>query len=431
MIVTQFDRRRSSTEVLILLLLGVLGSIGAVGLVPTYPVLSKIVLLLGILAFGIAGWLHVRTHQQLTALRDVLEASPSGILCVDTHGIIRFANPTACNIFRYSPQELMGTSVEALIPFDIRSRHPQLRNSFLKERRSRRMGEGRDIRGVTRDGVEVPLEIGLTFLGEGEKALIIVGVIDIRDLKEAQNIIKRQNAHLARSVRELEQFSFSASHDLREPLRKVMNYIEILQEDYEQVVDEDGKTVLKSMGGAVQRMERLLDSLLSYSRVTTKAQPFEAVSLNTVLADVLEDLSLAISDAKAKVEVGALPVVQGDRNQLRQLFQNLVSNSLKYHRESATPVIRIHGRDEPSPNGDKSLCCIAVSDNGIGFDNQYSEMIFDVFKRLHGRDRYPGTGMGLAICRKIVERHEGFILADGQPEQGAVFRIWLKQQKMS
>ena len=431
MIVTQFDRRRSSGLVLVLLLSGALGSIIAVMMARDVPPISILFLLPGIAALGAAGLFHFRDVQQLKALRDVLDASPSGILCVDTKGVIRFANPNAGHIFHYSPRELVGTSVEMLIPYDIRDRHPQLRHSFLKERRSRRMGEGRDIRGVTRDGIEVPLEIGLTFLGEGDKALIIVGVIDMRDLKEAKNVIQRQNAHLARSVRELEQFAFSASHDLREPLRKVMNYIEILQEDYDTVVDDEGKTVLKSMAGAVQRMERLLDSLLSYSRVTTKAQPFEMVPLNSVLADVLEDLSLAISEAKAKVEVGALPVVQGDRNQLRQLFQNLISNSLKYHRAGVNPNISIHLRNDAAPNNDKTLCCIAVSDNGIGFDNRYSDMIFDVFKRLHGRDKYPGTGMGLAICRKIVERHEGIVLADGQPEKGAVFFIWLKKQKVA
>jgi PAS domain S-box-containing protein len=428
-IVTRFDRRRSSAPALMLLLAAALGSVLAVSLAVYSAVWASAPLVIAIIAIGIAARLHVRTDHKLIALREVLDASPSGILCVDTQGVIQYANPTACAIFCYTVDSLVGTSVEDLIPFDIRARHPQLRSSFLKERRSRRMGEGRDIRGVTRDGLEIPLEIGLTFLGEGDNALIIVGVIDIRALKEAQEIINRQNTNLARSVRELEQFAFAASHDLREPLRKVMNYIEILQEDYEAVVDDDGKAVLNSMGGAVQRMEGLLDSLLNYSRITTKAQPFEAVPLNSILADVLEDMSLAISDAQAKIEVGALPVVLGDRNQLRQLFQNLISNSLKYHREDVRSHVHIHARNDSAPNDDKSLCCIAVSDNGIGFDNRYNELIFDVFKRLHGRDKYQGTGMGLAICRKIVERHEGFIVANGQPQQGAVFSIWLKQLK--
>lgn len=424
----RFDRRRSSTPVLVLLSASAIGSITAVALAPQSILLSSFILLLIMMALLIAGTRHVRTTRHLRGLQDVLHAAPSGILCVNTRGTIQFANPTAAHIFRYTTSELMGMSVDSLIPMDVRGSHPQLRNNFLHERRSRRMGEGRDIRGLTRDGVEVPLEIGLTFLGEGDKAVIIVGVIDISDLKEAQNIIERQNAHLARSVRELEQFSFSASHDLREPLRKVMNYIEILQEDYADVLDEEGRT-LKSMAGAVQRMERLLDSLLSYSRVTTKAQPFHPVALNSVLADVLEDLSLAITDAKASIEVEPLPVVLGDRNQLRQLFQNLISNSLKYRDENLNPVIRIYEHNAVAPSHDKSLCCIAVRDNGIGFDNQYKDIIFNVFKRLHGRDQYPGTGMGLAICRKIVERHEGFILTDSEPGQGAVFMVWLKRKK--
>jgi light-regulated signal transduction histidine kinase (bacteriophytochrome) len=323
--------------------------------------------------------------------------------------------------------EMVGLSVEKLIPTSIRSNHPQLRANFLKERRSRRMGEGRDIHGVTRTGAEVPLEIGLTFLSTGASPMIIVGVIDIRELKAAQTTIVRQNMNLARSVKELEQFAFIASHDLREPLRKVANYAEIMQEDYGQLIDEDGRSVLKSMSAAVQRMERLLDSLLNYSRITTRAQPLESLSLMDVISDVMEDLSLSIGETQAQVIAAALPAVKGDRNQLRQLFQNLIANSLKYHRDDVPPVIRIESNNRPAPNGDPHYVAVVVRDNGIGFENQYNELIFDVFKRLHGRDKYQGTGMGLAICRKIVERHEGFIIASGEAGVGAEFCIWLKK----
>lgn len=424
----RFDRRRSSTPVLLLLTGSAIASITAVTLAGESTVLSFPILLFGLIALVMVGRQHLQTTQHLSGLQDVLHAAPSGLLCVNTHGTILFANPTAAHIFNYTTDELVGMSVEQLIPSDTQGPDSQVRHQLLVEKRSRRMGEGRDISGITRDGVEVPLEIGLTFLGEGDNALIIVGVIDISELKEAQHIIQRQNVHLERSVRELEQFSFSASHDLREPLRKVMNYIEILQEDYAGVLEDEGKT-LQSMAGAVQRMERLLDSLLTYSRVTTKAQPFDTVALDSVLADVLEDLSLAISEAHARIELAPLPVVLGDRNQLRQLFQNLVSNSLKYRHQQLDPVIRIYEHNAVAPNHDRNLRCIVVRDNGIGFDSQYRDIIFNVFKRLHGRDQYPGTGMGLAICRKIVDRHEGFIQAEGEPGKGATFTIWLKGKK--
>lgn len=406
------------------------------GLVLTYAFFAHIssfiaVLLLAILLVALvwASVLHTRVQQYSMYLQNILQASPSGILAIDVQGAIRFANPAACVIFEYDAQELVGTSVERLIPASIRDGHPRLRNNFMKERRSRRMGEGRDIRGVTRSGEEIPLEIGLTFIGAGAASMIIVGVIDIRELKAAQLIIERQNRGLARSVKELEQFAFIASHDLREPLRKVMNYAELMQEDYGTSIGDDGRTILKSMAAAVQRMERLLDSLLNYSRITTRAQPFESVALNDVIADVLEDLSLSIAETSASVEVGKLPHVLGDRNQLRQLFQNLISNSIKYHRENVAPLIRLQKNNKPAPNDDPHYIAITVRDNGIGFDNQYNELIFDVFKRLHGRDKYQGTGMGLAICRKIVERHEGFITASGEANAGAEFCIWLKQGK--
>lgn len=425
----KLDQPQSMLRMLVLLLMMLV--VTMTGLLVT-PVAVWTVLVGGgacALLLFLIGAVHYSVIRQNRALQGILDASPSGILCVNLQGEIQFANPSAASIFQYAPDVLTGMSVESLIPADIRDRHPRLRDEFLQERRSRRMGEGRDIRGITRAGTEVPLEIGLTFMGQGDQAMIIVGVIDIRDLKEAQDIIRRQNQNLARSVKELEQFAFAASHDLREPLRKVMNYIEILQDDYGPQIDEDGNQVLGSMGAAVQRMERLLDSLLSYSRVTTKAQPFEAVALEGVMREVLEDLSLLIGETSASVEVGSLPVVSGDRNQLRQLFQNLVSNSLKYHREGVTPHIRITTGTRPAPNGDRQLCCIELHDNGIGFDNQYSELIFDVFKRLHGRDKYPGTGMGLAICRKIVERHEGLIAAHGDIDEGSTFFVWLKRSQ--
>lgn len=431
MAIYQFNQRQSLITVFSVLAIAVAGSL-LIALVAGYSgVVTLILVMLVVACCSAVAFFHYRTALQLKAFQDILEASPSGILCVNVHGLIQYANPIACSIFQYEVNRLDGMSVETLIPTDIRARHPQLRSSFLRERRSRRMGEGRDIRGVTQSGQEVPLEIGLTFLGEGESALIIVGVIDISDLKNAKDIIQRQNQNLARSVKELEQFAFSASHDLREPLRKVMNYIEILQEDYHRQIDDDGNRVLLSMGGAVQRMERLLDSLLSYSRVTTRAQPFETVALAGVVADVVEDLSLLLSETEATIQYGNLPSVQGDRNQLRQLFQNLISNSLKYRREDVPTAIRIESSNAIHTALGKGYCAVEISDNGIGFDNQYSELIFDVFKRLHGRDKYPGTGMGLAICRKIVERHEGVIRAEGSVNSGATFTIWLKEAPKS
>lgn len=427
-----FSRHYSSHSVLIALVAsGLCGGLAFMllylGIHPAVGILSMASMLV-LLAF--AAYIHGRVFQYSTYLQDILEAAPSGILAIDQQGCVRFANPAARQIFEYGKDELVGLSVEKLIPSSIRDKHPQLRSSFVKERRSRRMGEGRDIHGVTRSGTEVPLEIGLTFLSTDASPMIIVGVIDIRELKAAQTTIVRQNMNLARSVKELEQFAFIASHDLREPLRKVMNYAEIMQEDYGNIIDEDGRTVLKSMSGAVQRMERLLDSLLNYSRITTRAQPLESVSMTDVIADVVEDLSLSISESGAQVICSGLPAVMGDRNQLHQLFQNLISNSLKYHRDGVPPVIRIESNNRPAPNADPHYVAILVRDNGIGFDNQYSELIFDVFKRLHGRDKYQGTGMGLAICRKIVERHEGFIVATGDLNAGAEFCIWLKRGRV-
>lgn len=253
---------------------------------------------------------------------------------------------------------------------------------------------------------------------------------EVAERRKAEERERAAAVELLRSNGELEKFAYVASHDLQEPLRKIQAFGDRLAKRCADQVGEQGREYIDRMLSSAGRMRRLIDDLLTFSRVATKTQPFTPVALTDVLADVAADLELRVAQAGARLEVDPLPTVDGDPTQLRQLFQNLVGNALKFQADGVPPVVRVSavgwdalpaGADPPPPAG--AGWRITVADNGIGFEQQFADRIFEVFQRLHGRDRYEGTGIGLAICRKIVERHGGVITARSQPGRGAVFII--------
>lgn len=221
---------------------------------------------------------------------------------------------------------------------------------------------------------------------------------------------------LKRSNRELQDFAFVASHDLQEPLRKIRAFGDRLKSRYGEQLGE-GSDYIQRMQNAAVRMSNLIDDLLTFSRVTTRAKPFVDVNLDEVLEEVLDNLSIRIEETGAVIEKDSLPVVKGDAPQIKQLLQNILSNALKFMPADVIP--QIHIRCEQTD----SHYCLRIEDNGIGFDNQYMEKIFTPFQRLHGKDEYQGTGIGLAICRRIVERHGGEICAESEPGAGATFIV--------
>lgn len=244
---------------------------------------------------------------------------------------------------------------------------------------------------------------------------------EVVERKQAQQALMAQGAALARSNADLEQFAYIASHDLQEPLRKIQTFGDRLHTRYGDRLEDRGRDYLDRMRNAASRMRELIDDLLDYSRVTTQAKPFASVSLNAVMDDVIADLYVRIEESGGRVEVGDLPQVEADGVQMRRLLQNLVDNALKFHRAQETPVVKVQAVLEET-NG---LCRITVADNGIGFDRKYIPKVFAPFQRLHGRGDYDGTGMGMAICRKIAERHNGHITVDSTPDQGSIFTIVL------
>jgi light-regulated signal transduction histidine kinase (bacteriophytochrome) len=239
------------------------------------------------------------------------------------------------------------------------------------------------------------------------------------------------NTELERSNRELQDFAFVASHDLQEPLRKIQAFGDRLRTVQGPNFTEQGRDYLDRMHSAAGRMHTLINDLLTFSRVTTKAQPFTPTDLNKIAEDVVSDLETRIDDSGGAVEVGDLPVIEADELQMRQLLQNLIANALKFRKKDLPPLVTISAEkmaSRPSENGEtapEEIVKIYVKDNGIGFDEKYLDRIFTPFQRLHGRNEYEGTGIGLAVCRKIVERHGGTLTAESKSGEGSTFIVTL------
>jgi PAS domain S-box-containing protein len=248
---------------------------------------------------------------------------------------------------------------------------------------------------------------------------------DVTQTVRAEEGLRQYAAKLERSNRELQDFASIASHDLQEPLRKIEAFGDRLVAKCADELSDTGRLYVDRMQDAAGRMRSLINDLLTYSRVTTKARPFVPVELDRVAREVMSDLQVAIEQADARVELAELPVVEADPTQMRQLLQNLLSNALKFRRHGVRPEVHIAARlytgNRSAHKVARRLCDVSVADNGIGFKPDYAERIFGIFQRLHGRSEYPGTGIGLATCRKILERHGGTITASGEPGRGATF----------
>ncbi|MBA3994392.1 MAG: PAS domain-containing sensor histidine kinase [Cyanobacteria bacterium DS2.3.42] len=352
-------------------------------------------------------------------LRITIEAAPSGMLMVDHQGKIVLVNSQVERLFGYSRQELLGQLIEILVPAGVRPKHPELRTGFFKDPHARAMGVGRDLYGVRKDGSEVPVEIGLNpLMAQGER-FVLASIVDITERKKAEELLQEKLLELERSNEDLQQFAYVCSHDLQEPLRVISNYTQLLAKRYMgKTLDEDAHEFIDFTLDATKRMHQLINDLLLYSRVETKGRGFVTVDMNEIVEMALSNLSVAIQECDAKIEFNNLPSVRGDSSQLIQLFQNLVGNALKF-RSDKPPVVRITS----SPQGDMHR--FTVSDNGIGFDMKYSDRIFIIFQRLHVRETYEGSGIGLAVCKKIVERHNGRLSAESTVGNGASFHFTL------
>ncbi|MFY0533951.1 ATP-binding protein [Nannocystis pusilla] len=242
--------------------------------------------------------------------------------------------------------------------------------------------------------------------------------------RAAEQQIREYTIQLERSNRELERFASVASHDLQEPLRKIQAFGDRLRQKYEELLPEAGRDYVQRMQEAAKRMQDLINDLLMFSRLTTKEQRHAPVNLNKILTAVLSDLEVRIEENEAKIEAEGLPMLEADPMHMRQLFQNLISNAIKFRRPEHAPVVKITAEELPA-HGRATSMVMRVSDNGIGIDAKYHERIFGIFERLHSRGKYEGTGVGLAVCRKICEQHGGAIRVESNPDAGSTFIVEL------
>jgi PAS domain S-box-containing protein len=259
---------------------------------------------------------------------------------------------------------------------------------------------------------------------------------DITRLRQYQTSLEEKVRDLDRSNKELEEFAYVASHDMNEPLRKITTFIERLENKYRNELGADGQLYLTRISASVENMRLLIDTLLEFSRTARSNQPFVKVDLNMLLGEVRADLELKIEETTAQIRADGLPVIDAIPSQMKQLFDNLVSNSIKFRKQGTQPVINIRGqrlshkqKEQYNLDAARNWFKIDCSDNGIGFEPEYRERIFQIFQRLHGKTEYPGSGIGLAICKKIIDQHKGIIYATGKPDHGATFTIILPESQ--
>jgi PAS domain S-box-containing protein len=346
--------------------------------------------------------------------RLAVEAAPNAMVMVDQSGRIVLANRQLETLFGYGRAEMLGKSVELLVPERLQRAQPTFWSDFFADPHARPMGGEPELYGRHKDGRQIPVEIGLNPFTTADGVFCLASIIDVAERKRAEQDLRRYTEELERSNRELAQFAYVASHDLQEPLRAISGCVQLLQQRYDQKLDARADELIQHAVHGAMRMQALINDLLSYSRVGTRGKPFESCDMAQPLQEALANLSLAVNEAEAKVTWEELPAVSGDPTQITQVFQNLIGNALKF-RGDRPPHIHVTARSRAGGH------VISVSDNGIGIEPQYFERIFGVFQRLHSRNKYPGNGIGLAICRKIIERHGGRIWVESVPGQGSTF----------
>jgi PAS domain S-box-containing protein len=355
--------------------------------------------------------------------RGLLEAAPDGMVVVDQSGAIVLLNVQAEKHFGYRSDELLGQKVTNIIPEGFAERLIADGTRTTAEALAQQIGTGIELYGRRKDGSEFPIEIMLSPLESTEGILVTAAIRDITVRREAEANLAQKVEELNRSNEELEQFAYIASHDLQEPLRMVASYTQLLSKRYKGRLDSDADEFIAFAVDGASRMQRLIQDLLAYSRVGKKGSELLDVSSEESLLLAINNLRSAIEDSGALVTHDPLPRVMADEVQLTQLLQNLVGNAIKYQRPGV-PLIHVS-----AVRNDKGMWLFSIRDNGLGIDSQFFEKIFGMFQRLHKREEFAGTGMGLAICKKIVERHGGEISVESQPGVGSTFHFTLAASK--
>ena len=363
--------------------------------------------------------------------RMFIEKMPEGAVTLNRSGIILYSNTRFAAMINFPLSKVTGQPFEKFVAPEHREWFRSLFNtSWNKDMKAETtLSCGDDA---------VPVQLSLTTLELDGGASLNIIVTDLTMQKEVQRELRLKNDQLellnhelSKSNHDLQQFASVASHDLQEPLRKIQIFSKFLRENDFDSLSESARRNLEKIISSAQRMKILILDILNYSRLSANNTQYSAVDLGVLVNDILDDFELKINEKKAVVKSNTLPVIEANPGQMRQVFQNLLSNSLKFCRKDTDPLIVISQEElneadvSEFPGPATDYCKISIADNGIGFDNQYSSLIFSLFEKLHSKDTYDGTGIGLAITKKIIEKHKGYISATGFEGQGATFTIVL------
>ncbi len=364
-------------------------------------------------------------------ITDLYDFAPVGYLSLDEKSVILEANLTVGKQLGIGRGVLVGRPFPNFIAPDERAGFCSHVARIFRDR-SQQAFETRLI--AKEEGNELYALLECMFVEDARgKKQCRISVTDISDRRRAEEAVKVYMKKLERSNIELENFAFVASHDMQEPLRKIQTFGSIIERRYTGAFPHEAQDYLDRMMKAAKRMSDMIEGLLEYSRVGTRIKPFETVDLTPMVREVERDLEILVGKSGARIEVGRLPILEADPDQMRRLFQNIIGNALKFReKKEPRPVVKIHAEsagDGIGPASGGKAHRIFVEDNGIGFDEKDADGIFALFNRLHGKGAYEGTGMGLAICRRIVDRHHGTITATGKAGHGATFVITLPERQ--
>lgn len=361
-------------------------------------------------------------------LQQLLTHAPDAVIVIDAESNILYWNPQAVTLFGWTQEEAIGKKLaDTIIPPQFREAHNKGMNRYLSTGEAHVLNQTIELTALNRQGAEFYISLTISTTHQNGKLAFIAFLRNIDKEKRNELELEKKRKELEQSNEELEQFAYVASHDLQEPLRKIQFYTNTVLDDGD--LDDRSKKYIEKVSESARRMKALISSLLDFSRLSQSNHYFEETDLNIVVSLVLTDFELLIRQKAALVESDVLPTIEAIPLQMNQLLFNLIGNSLKFSKRNEPPIIKINGnkmedgriKQFPQLRSGIDYCEIKISDNGIGFNQEYGEKIFTIFQRLNQRSQYEGYGIGLAVCQKIVENHKGIIWAEGQPQAGATF----------
>ena len=352
----------------------------------------------------------------------ILNSSLDAILMIDQTGAITFWNPQAESIFGWKSEEVIGLNIaEVIIPSTMKSSHHAGMDRFLATRKSTILNQILELSAVNKNGEEFPVELTVVPIEDDTNSMAFCAFVrDITIRKNKEKQISNQNRKLKVQNKQLEQFTFIASHDLQEPLLTLTSFSELLLEEHSEHLNVEGKLFVEFINKSALRMRALVSGLMDYARIG-KREKVELINCNELIAQVLEDLRAKINHTQAVIEIDALPTIMGYTTYMRLLFQNLISNAIKFHKPGVSPVIHIQFSEL------KDEWLFSITDQGIGIGKKHQEEIFTIFKRLNHQEQFEGHGIGLSHCKKIVDLHEGDLWVTSQIGDGSTFSFTISK----